>query len=114
MAHSVHPHRRRRQFGLGEQPALDVVGDFQLGLQPLPFLGDHNQPLQVLRHAIEFQTQLGELVAPADRDAVGEVAPLDSLRALVQLVNRAGNGPANRRGRGTRVRFVILESRAAR
>ena len=75
-----------------EKLLLHFARDFQLGLQALFFLGDHDQLAEVLGHGVEGSAHFGKLVVALDRDAIGEIAFLDVLRALIDLMHGAGHG----------------------
>ena len=93
MADPAQVERWERKRGFGKQTALHVAGDFQLGAQALLLLLHHDQTLQVLRHPIEFQAELGKLIGASHGDAVREIALFYFFSALVQIVDRAGDGP---------------------
>src|ERR1041385_6926655 len=74
---------------LRQEVALDRRGDLDLALQAL-LLGDVGQQRgDRLRHAVERQRHLAELVARLHVDAVAEVAALDRLRPLLDAVDGA-------------------------
>ena len=64
----------------------------QLLLEPLLFRLLLQQVLDARRHRVERAGQLAELIAPPDRDPVGEVALADPLGPFEQVVDRSGDG----------------------
>ena len=87
---------------LGEELVLHFARDRQLRLEPLLLLGHHDQLAQILGHGVERGGQFGKLVVALDRNAVGEVALFDVLRAEVQLVHGAGDAAAETDARDQR------------
>jgi hypothetical protein len=78
---------------LGQEAHLDLAGDAQLFLQALLLRLLHEQALHARRHHVEGLREVSELVAALDADAVAEVALAQALRAAIQLVDVAGDGP---------------------
>jgi formate hydrogenlyase subunit 3/multisubunit Na+/H+ antiporter MnhD subunit len=79
---------------LGEELILHLARDRQLALEALLLLGHHDELPEILRHRIERLAQLRKLVVPLHRNAIRKVGDVDVLGALVQLVHRARDRPA--------------------
>ena len=73
------------------QLILHLARDFDFRLQAFFFFGHRQQVRQILGHAVEGNSQLGELVFPAHFDAMREIALHDAVGSLIQVMHRAGD-----------------------
>ena len=75
-----------------EELILHLAGDFDFRFQALLLLGDDQQLLQMLGHAVEGLAEFGQLIVAGDLDAMREIACDHQLRAFIEAMHRAGDG----------------------